>query len=101
MSNTRKARTIPRPLWTSEPKAAAILASCALNPPATRVFSYRFGETQERYIGERVKRLRQLYKNAQPPVDTPEWSTWLTLTPQHAIGEAVADGEPVSRRAAA
>ena len=82
-------RTTP---WTAMPKAAAILASCAANPPRRQTFRYRFGETDTRYVGERVKRLRQLYRNAQPEIDTPAWREWLRLDPQTAIAEAVQAG---------
>ena len=85
----------PTPIWTQLPEAAALLASCAANPPATRVARYRFNETAEEYSAAKDRRVRQLqhiYRAAEPRTDTPEWTAWLDMDVQRAIREAVAAG---------
>jgi len=82
----------PTILWTRRPKAAALLADCAANPPVEIVKRDRFGDTWTVYNPRdvRVRKLADLYANAQPPIDTPAWRVWLELTEQRAIAEAVA-----------
>ena len=77
------------PLWTESPQTQQLLAACAAQPPPRRVFVYRFGETEARYAGTRVRQLRQIYRAAEPAIDTPEWRAWLALDVERAIREAV------------
>lgn len=53
---------MPTTLWTQDPEYAAILLDCASNPPAERTFRYAFEETDTRYIGKRVQRLKRIRK---------------------------------------
>ena len=77
--------------WTEAPEAAALLASCAADPPRRRLVAYRFQETGLRFVGHRAQALRRLYRLAEPPLDTPAWRAWLALDPQRAIEEAIRD----------
>lgn len=77
-------------LWTQTREARAILASISADPPAQQTFGYRFNETETRYVGERVKRLRVLWRKAEPVVDSPEWQAWLDAEPGRVIAAAVA-----------
>lgn len=76
--------------WTQTPEAAALLAACAAHPPPRRLRVYRFRETAAFYAGPRMKQLRRLYRQAEPPLDTPEWRAWLTLDPERMVAEAIA-----------
>lgn len=69
-----------------------LLASCAASPPRRQLFAYRFQETECRFVGRRVQRLRHLYRRSEPPIDSPEWRVWLDLEPQRVIERAIADG---------
>jgi hypothetical protein len=50
--------------WTAIPEAAAILAGCAADPPATRMVRVRDLTTYHarRYVGARVRRLRAIHR---------------------------------------
>ena len=76
-------------LWTRLPEAAMLLASCSADPPPMRAFVFRFQEIDLRFVGRRVRRLRRLYRTAEPAIDTPDWQVWLALDPQRAIAAAV------------
>ena len=76
--------------WTRTPEVEALLRSCADRPPASRIFAFRFQETEARYVGRRVRQLRRLHRAAEPPLDSPEWRAWLALDPQRAIALALA-----------
>jgi hypothetical protein len=81
----------PNPtLWTNAPLAAAILATCARDPPVRRIITYRFAETATAYAGERARALRRLYRGAEPPLDTPAWRAWLAIDVERAIDAAIA-----------
>lgn len=77
--------------WTRERRAAALLASCAAFPPMKHLHRDRFGDTWETYSkrDERVRKLHELYANAQPELDSDDWREWLSLTPDAAISAAV------------
>lgn len=75
--------------WTEAPEAAALLASCATDPPRRRLVVYRFHETGPRFVGRRAQALRRLYRLAEPPLDSPAWRSWLALDPQRAIEQAL------------
>ena len=77
--------------WTETPEAAALLASCATDPPRRRLVAYRFQETGPRFVGRRARALRRLYRLAEPPLDSPAWRAWLALDPQRAIEAAIGD----------
>lgn len=77
--------------WRSLPEAAAILAAIVADPPPTREHRYRFGDRVSRYTGDRVRRLRQLRRAAEPPLDTPAWRDWVRLGEQQAIALALRD----------
>ncbi|WP_129794231.1 hypothetical protein [Sphingosinicella sp. CPCC 101087] len=62
---------------------------------------FRFQETQTRFVGWRVKRLRRLYRLAEPAIDTPEWRTWLAWDPYRAITEQIRLARRGPARAAA
>lgn len=76
--------------WTRSPQALVLLASCALAPPLRRLVRYRFDEIGEHFAGARARALRQLYRAAEPPLDTPQWRLWLSPDADQAIAEAVA-----------
>jgi len=86
-----RADSAPDPMtsWTEAPEAAALLASCATDPPRRRLVAYRFQETGPRFVGRRARALRRLYRLAEPPLDTPAWRAWLALDPQRAIEQAL------------
>lgn len=50
-------------IWTALPEAAALLASCAADPPATRYAKGTFGPNDGTliYKGDRVKRLNVIH----------------------------------------
>jgi hypothetical protein len=54
-----------------------------------RAFAFRFQEIDLRFVGRRVRCLRQLYRTAEPAIDTPDWRAWLALDPQRAIAAAI------------
>ena len=86
--------------WTEAPEAAALLASCAADPPRRRLVVYRFQETGPRFVGRRVQALRRLYRLAEPPLDGPAWRAWLDRDPQRAIEEAIREAATLSRDSA-
>lgn len=93
--------------WAAQPEAAALLASCAADPPKQHTFLYRFGETQTRYIGRRVQRLRALHRAAmEAALDTPEFEAVAFNDEQVAIASEIArttdqDGKGRAMRRAA
>jgi hypothetical protein len=54
----------PRRDWTALPKATAILADCAANPPASRTIRVADLTTYHarQYVGARVRRLRAIHR---------------------------------------
>ena len=58
-----KPHPIPSPLWTALPQAAALLASCAASPPATRKVRVIGLSTYyaDQYVGQRVRRLNAIH----------------------------------------
>ena len=101
-------RPHPTP-WTTHPEAAALLASCAKDPPERRTFPYAFGETDTRYIGARVARLRRLWETererllaeADATGDYSAFGACCALTPTMAIAAAIeARLTPAIRKAA-
>jgi hypothetical protein len=75
--------------WRDGAEAAALLAACAVRPPVSAVFAYRWGDCEMRYVGRRVRRLRSLYRRAEPPVDTQAWRAWLDADEQEAIRDSI------------
>lgn len=75
--------------WRAGPEAAALLASIALRPPPQRTYTYRWGDTETRWSGRRVRSLRRLHRRAEPPSDTPGWRDWLTTDEQAAVAAAL------------
>jgi hypothetical protein len=87
------------PNWTNLPEAAALLASCAANPPAKRPCRYRFGDHDIRYAGARVRRLRRLWQDELARllaladtgrIDRATFRANAELTEQAAIAAAIA-----------
>ena len=77
------------PIWTSDPEAQTLLASCAERPPEKRTFNYRFGDTDTRYIGDRVKLLRAVRaRYMDETLDTPAFIRNSAMTVDNAIDEA-------------
>jgi hypothetical protein len=93
MPDSRISRLQPNPPardWRAGAEAAALLAACAARPPALAVFAYRWGDCETRFVGRRVRRLRSLYRQAEPPADTPAWRAWLENDEQVAIRDTIA-----------
>ena len=102
MPESRVTRLRPNPPgrdWRAGAEAAALLAACAARPPALAVFVYRWGDCETRHVGRRVRRLRSLYRQAEPPVDTPAWRAWLENDEQVAIADAIAQSRARGRAA--
>ena len=82
--------TPPARDWREHPVAAALLATIVQRPPPRAAFAYRWGETEARWFGRRVRSLRRLHRLGEPPPDTPEWRAWLAQDEQAAIAAALA-----------
>ena len=76
--------------WREHPVAAALLATIVARPPPRAAFAYRWGETELRWCGRRVRSLRRLHRRGEPAPDTPEWRAWLAQDEQAAIAAALA-----------
>ena len=77
--------------WRDHPVAAALLETIVQRPPPRAAFAYRWGETETRWCGRRVRSLRRLHRLAEPPLDTPEWRAWLAQDAQTAIAATLAE----------
>lgn len=80
--------------WTSIPEAAALLASCAANPPRERCFTYDFGDTDIRYSDARVTKLRRIWEAERDRLlDTPGFAQHCRYDVQQAIADMVKQSE--------
>lgn len=76
-----------RAAWTDLPDAARALDSCRRNPPRRDMRTADGNGAFPKYRRDdgRVRKLRQIYKAAEPPIDTPAWREWLALDVDKAI----------------
>ena len=85
--------------WTALPEAAALLAACAADPPATRMVKVADLTTyhDRRYVGARVRRLNaihraeadRLFAAAERSGDYRAFDAHCRRTVQHAIADAL------------
>ena len=85
--------------WTGLPQAAALLAACAADPPATRMVKVSDLTTyhDRRYVGARVRRLNAIHRAeadrlvaaAEAAGDYRAFDAHCRRTVQHAIADAL------------
>ncbi len=82
-------------MWTALPQAATLLADCRRRPPQRDHRTSTFEQPRPYYRADdpRLRKLRSIYRAAEPDAWTPEWSAWLRLDPQAAVREAVEAAE--------
>ena len=85
--------------WTELPEAAALLAACAADPPATRMVKVTDLTTyhDRRYVGTRVRRLNRIHRaeadrlfaEAEASGDYRAFDAHCRRNVQHAIADAL------------
>ena len=84
----------PLPPWALTPEALALLASIRRDPPQRDLRTGTFERSYPPFrVDARVKRLRALYRAAEPEVDSAEWVAWLKADEQAVIAAALAEME--------
>lgn len=78
--------------WTSTPEATALLADLASTPPSRCLIRGTFNHAAPYFAPDpRMKRLRAIYANAEPVIDTAEWQEWLRSDPVSVVRGMVED----------
>lgn len=99
--------TQPHTRWINA-EARSLLATFGANPPAQRTFPYRFGETDTRYIGAEVTRLRSIWKREcerllkladAGEISRDVWRACADYSEQSAIRDAIAAAGGMERAA--
>lgn len=86
--------TPPLPAWTRSEEAQSLLASIRRDPPQRDLRTGTFERAYPPFrVDARVKRLRALYRAAEPEVDSPEWVEWLRADEMVVVGVVVAEME--------